>query len=131
MVTTARHTYYLAPAGQGFTHARGLSLNVLHGAYESTNHGVSSLPSRSLVLVGTLRTDEAEVTPLPRGSRVFDAREDAPPVALATRWVAGAPHPYVVPVTWNHDHHVYIRTGQWHMAGGNYAVGDSRLGRVC
>jgi hypothetical protein len=120
------------------TELRGLIVNVLRPADfpDCTNNGISGRHAR-LTVVGIItpanERDQAEsdlldiirnhyMTLMPDGSRVFAPTDDAPAAVLrySAGFAANAPRPlHLAPLD-------ACQNGQWVMAGGNYATGDSR-----
>lgn len=100
-----------------FTKGLGLTVHRRADGVDTTAGGISSRCTR-LTLVGTI--DENHVfRPSPSLGLYARPSVDAPAVALA--YHMGTAH--LVPV----DEDGAPIAGQWHMAGGNYATGDSRV----
>jgi hypothetical protein len=110
----------------------GLPVYVLRSVLgDCTAHGVSSDHDRLLV-VGTLRGEDKQVTALPEESRVFAATDSMPAVAIREGNVPGSV--VIVPVRESPlglVEYGYRALDEWVMFGGNYGGGsDSRLNRV-
>lgn len=92
---------------------------------DCTNGGVSSTHTR-LQLVGYTLNRTGIIDPLPEGiTTEIHPGQDAP-VVLHVRHIYNQYSLSFVPLTYDHTNHNWcLKNG--HMAGGNYATGDSRI----
>lgn len=104
----------------------GLMFQVVRPApspYGDLTCGGVSAEAENLTVVGTV-DDDGNCQPLPKGSRVFPARPDAPAVVV-DRTYGG--WPILVPAYFDEQAGQWERVPSHTMAGGNYAASsDSR-----
>ena len=106
---------------------KGLRLTVYkHAGFNGCSLGGVSEQADNLTLVGVNiearnKPGEPHLAPLERGSQVFEPGPDAPPVVLIVRDIRGEPCVHLEPLA---------GLGSWHMAGGAFADGDSRINEL-
>lgn len=108
---------------------KALPLNVFRDAgsqVDCTNGGVSSTHTR-LHLVGYVQGSKGSIEPIPEGIPTHLDPEHHAPVVLHARSMMGTYYAVsLVPLAYHHNEGTWRYEGP-HMAGGNYATGDSRL----